>query len=342
MRISTIRQRSVHQAVRRRRSKQSPIPTRTIEAPSITPHFSEDLECDAIVVECQSGLAQIKITNGTTTETMRYDCSLSGQKTQSVNIMPEDFDQSKPLRLEILGCNGRVKRCSNAWKMVIPDVVRIPNSKIILRKQSAIGNDLYSANDVQSAKDDDETDAELDGHKWAVMLQERGADGKLSRAKTIDLRVGAILDGAVVYYEDGHSTPCGLRLRHDGSTHQFGGSSSRTLHIPSGVDVVKVEVNKYGWGHRVLGGISMTLSDGTKAGTLNSCRFAGLASEDSAVKVLEAGAGEKIVGFFGNSGYYTQEFGIITGPKDVELPARTYDMAELQNIQTKDWARNMY
>ncbi|KAG9858930.1 hypothetical protein KCU98_g283, partial [Aureobasidium melanogenum] len=334
MRISTIRQRGGHQAVRRRRSKQIAIPTRSIEAPSITPHFSDELGSGTIIVECKPGLAQIKLTNGMTTETLSYDCSLSGQKTYSVTIVPEDFDQSKPLCLEVLGCNGRNKRCSDAWKMVIRDVVRITNSKIILRKESAIGIDL------RPGHDNDEADVELKGHKWAVMLQEKGVGGKLSRAKTIDLRIGAILDGAVVYYEDGHSTPCGLRYTPDGSKHHFGGGNSQKFHIPSGVDIVKVEVNRFGWGNRVLGGITMTLSNGTKAGSLNKHRLAGRVFANNDIKVLEAGVGEKIVGFYGSSSHYTEEFGIITGPKDVELPAQTYDMRQLQNIQARGWARN--
>ncbi|KAH0346595.1 hypothetical protein KCU81_g3950, partial [Aureobasidium melanogenum] len=334
MRISTIRQRGIHQAVRRRRSKQIAIPTRSIEAPSITPHFSDDIGSGTIVVECKSGLAQIKIINGETTETLSYDCSLSGQKTCSVTIVPEDFDQSKPLCLEVLGYNGRIKRCSDAWKLTIRDVIRIPKSKIILGKESAIGIDL------RPGHENDEADAKLDGHKWAVMLNEKGADGKLSRAKTIDLRLGAILDGAVVYYEDGHSTPCGLRYTPSGSKFHFGGGNSQSFHMPSGVDIVKVEVNRFGWGNRVLGGITMTLSNGTKTGSLNKHRAAGRMFGNNDIKVLEAGVGEKIVGFYGSSSHYTEEFGIITGPKDVELPAQAYDMPELRNIQRRDWARN--
>ncbi|KAK6005786.1 hypothetical protein QM012_007428 [Aureobasidium pullulans] len=340
MRISTIRQRGGYQAVRRRRSKQLAIHTRSIEAPSITPQFSEDCKCDAIIIECKSGLAQVKITNGSITETLSYDCSLSGQKTCFVTIVPEDFDQSKPLRLEVLGCNGRIKQCSNAWKMALRDVVRIPDSKIVLRKQSAIGIDIRFMNGVYCGDDDDEAEVEVKGHKWAVMLQERGADGKLSRAKRVDLRIGAILDGAVVYYEDGHSTPCGLRFTPNGSIHHFGGHNSQNLHIPSGVDVVKVEVNRFGWGNRILGGITMTLSNGTKAGWLNKHNSAGRMFEDTDIRVLEAGVGEKIVGFYGSGSHYTEEFGIITGPRDEELPAQTWDMPELQNIQNRGWASN--
>lgn len=256
-------------------------------------------------------------------------------------IVPEDFDQSKPLRLEVLGCNGRMKRCADAWKMAFRDAVCIPDSKIILRKQSAIGIDIRYMNGVQCANDDDEADVDLQGHKWAVMLQEKGVDGQLSRAKTIDLRIGAILDGAVVYYEDGHSTPCGLRFGQSGSAHYFGGHNSQKLDIPSGVDIVKVEVNRFGWGNKILGGITMTLSNGTKAGSLNKHNLAGHMFLNNDISILEAGVGEKIVGFYGTSSHYTEEFGIITGPKDEELPAQTWDMAELRNMQSRDWALEM-
>ncbi|CAD0107025.1 unnamed protein product [Aureobasidium uvarum] len=336
MRISTIRQRRAHSAVQRRTFKQvaAAIPTRSIEAPSITPHFPEEPGCASIVVDCKSGIAQIEIANGGNTGTVSYDCSLSGQKTYSVTLELGVFNPSAPLRLEVLGCNGRVKRTPDAWKMTTQDVIHIDNSNIVLRKQSATGIDVRTSNG------DEEADEIPDGHKWAVLLQEKGANGKLTRAKTIDLRIGAILDGAVVYYEDGHTTPCGLRYGHGGAKHYFGGGNSQKLHIPPGVDIVKVEVNRFGWGNQVLGGIIMTLSDGTKAGCLNGHWLASSMFKNNDVKVMEAGVGEKIIGFFGTSVHYTNEFGIITGPAGVELPPQTYDMAELQNIQARDWAGN--
>jgi hypothetical protein len=51
---------------------------------------------------------------------------------------------------------------------------------------------------------------------------------------------------------------------------------------------------------------------------------------------LEPAENEKIVGFYGRSDYAgcfcgIEEFGIITTPKDVELPESVYDLPELQN-----------
>lgn len=46
------------------------------------------------------------------------------------------------------------------------------------------------------------------------------------RATEIDSRVGCVLDGAIVYYEDGHETPCGPRTNsHNGGKHYFGQST---------------------------------------------------------------------------------------------------------------------
>ncbi|KAI5204150.1 hypothetical protein E4T39_03822 [Aureobasidium subglaciale] len=335
MRISTIKQRSVRDVRRRRRSKPSAIPKRSNDSPSITPHFSETSEDDMIVVDCKAGIAQITIVNGANNKTETYDCSLSGQNTKSVTFHRLDFDESVPLRFGVLGCNGRVKKVANVWQMACRDFVQIDRSKIMLRKQSAIGTCTRCTDES-----DDNDDAKLEGHKWAVLLNEKGPDGKLSRAITVDLRVGAILDGAVIYYEDGHKTPCGLRYTQSGSAHYFGGGNSQKLHIPQDVDIVKVEVKLSGWDHKILGGITMTLSDGTKAGALNTSWFTGSIFGSKDIRVLEPGLGEKIVGFYGTSSHYTEEFGIITAPQNVDLPSQAYDMPQLQNVQARDWAKN--
>jgi hypothetical protein len=77
---------------------------------------------------------------------------------------------------------------------------------------------------------------------WTVLLKEKGKDGKLTRATMTNSRVGCILDGAVVYFEDGHSTPCGPRWRPGGQGHSFGGHASQKIVIPENVDDVKVEL----------------------------------------------------------------------------------------------------
>lgn len=317
MRISTIKQRGGYVTVRRRKAKPYSLPSKSIAAPTITPDFSEDAGSDKLVVDCSSGIAQIKTVNGSIVNMINYDCSRSGDKTKSTKFELDEFDRCLPLHIGVLGCNGKITRMSNVWKMTHRAPVCIVDSDIVLNKQSVLANDPEK------------------GYQWTVMLNEKGPDGKLSRAKKIDLRVGAVLDGAIVYYEDGHKTPCGYRYSlWDGSPFNMGGGNSQMLHLPQGVDIVKVEVKTYGWNMDVLGGISMTLSDGTKAGALNT--YASAAK--NLTKVLKPGPGERIVGFYGTSEHYTQEFGIVTAPKDVELPPQTYDMPQLQNIQAKGQA----
>jgi hypothetical protein len=312
MRISTIKQRGGCGTVRQRRSKPYSTPPQFVAVPEITPQFSETLGADKLVVDCSAGIAQIKTTNGTNIKIHDYDCSRSGLKTFSTTFDLEKFDRSVPLSVGVLGGNGQITRMSDVWQPTHRFPIRIVNSDIILNKQSFLAGDAKP------------------GHQWTVMLNEKGPNGKLSRAKMIDLRVGVVLDGAVVYYEDGHTTPCGHRYRQDGTRFDMGGGDAQKLFIPKGVDIVKVELKKYRLGTQFLGGISMTLSNGTRRGVLNS-------TEVGEIKVLEPGPGEKIVGFYGTSFNYTQEFGIVTGPKDVELPAQTYDMYQLQNTQAKDW-----
>ncbi|KAH0285420.1 hypothetical protein M436DRAFT_85473 [Aureobasidium namibiae CBS 147.97] len=313
MRISTIKQRDGCGTVRRRRSKACSPCSKSTAAPTITPNFSEDSESDKLVVSCNAGIAQTKTVNGSVVNMINYDCSRSGDKTKSTTFDLDEFDRGMPLYIGVLGCNGKITRMTNVWKATHRSPIRIDNSDIVLNKQSVLASDPDK------------------GHQWTVMLNEKGPDGKLSRAKKIDLRVGAVLDGAVVYYEDGHKTPCGYRYYGNGSPFNMGGGNSQMLHLPPGVDIAKVEVKTYGWSMDVLGGITMTLSDGTKAGALNTYP----SPTRNLTKVLEAGPGQKIVGFYGTSWDYTQEFGIVTGPNDVELPPQTYDMPQLQNIQAK-------
>ena len=95
------------------------------------------------------------------------------------------------------------------------------------------------------------------------------------------------------------------------------------LHIPKGVEIVKVEVNA----HSELAGIRMYLSNGKAIGELN-------ARNKHKITTLEPDTGFKIVGFYGCHGFprgYAQQFGILTWPKDQDLPTEVYEMSELKN-----------
>ncbi|KAH6640297.1 putative peptidase family-domain-containing protein [Chaetomium tenue] len=131
---------------------------------------------------------------------------------------------------------------------------------------------------------------------WAVMLKKRDKKGNLVAASKIDLRVGCSLDGAVVYYEDGTKIPCGPRGK-NGQDPSMGGHQARKLVLPRDVEISKVAVTR------------------------------------------EVPArGHKIIGFYGISGTWgmCSSFGIVTAPRDVDLPDSVYDMEELQNNPDRD------
>ncbi|KAK8131145.1 hypothetical protein PG984_007583 [Apiospora sp. TS-2023a] len=157
-----------------------------------------------------------------------------------------------------------------------------------------------------------------------------GSTSRLTYANRIDLRIGAIMDGAVVYFSDG--TKCNLGQANQTS---YGGhqAEDRSLSEEESLDIRKVSVSnaRSGWGG-TLCGCRMTLASGERWGAINS--------NQAHVQHLEAQPDERIIGFYGRSQVgngFTVEFGIITAPKSVVdsdegLPRQIYDMPELQNL----------
>ncbi|CZR69422.1 related to jacalin-like lectin domain-containing protein [Phialocephala subalpina] len=225
------------------------------------------------------------------------------------------FERSKPLTLDVLGMNGKSRLVGNVWRLFSNvSFIRVPCSSIVLQKRGVMSQTLESEKNMDSG---------ANSWDWAVMLKEKGKDGTLSRATAIDSRVGCLLDGAVVYYEDGHKTPCGPRWSKNGHDHHFGGHASEKFHLSEGVDIVKVEVGR----NHQLNGLRFHMSNGTKGGYLYP---------SNPKHALEAAENERIIGFYGRSDWGRgwsgiEEFGIITAPKDVELPESIYDLPELQN-----------
>ena len=180
------------------------------------------------------------------------------------------------------------------------------------------------------------------------------------RATEIDSRVGCVLDGAIVYYEDGHETPCGPRTNsHNGGKHYFGqstrsclskiltdiqtgGHASERFSIPKDDEIVKVEVGVESY---ELNGLRFHMSGGTAGGylyeetpaqTLGTCFNPKFLCRGFKLIQTEPSPGHKIIGFYGWSRWgqsfnEIMEFGIITAPRDVELPETIYDMSELRN-----------
>lgn len=81
----------------------------------------------------------------------------------------------------------------------------------------------------------------------------------------------------------------------------------------------------------------MTLSNGDEWGHLNHYESDSEDDEDNeSVVTLEPAEDEVVVGFYGQSDSvngYTFEFGILTAPLGVDLPANVYDLPEFRNKQ---------
>lgn len=228
------------------------------------------------------------------------------------------FERSQPLRLDVLGFNGRELTIENVWKTLsIKTFIRIPGSSIRLFKRS-----VYT----QAAEDSPEDQT----CEWAQLLRERGADGNIHRATSIDLRVGCWWDGGVVTYADGHKSHWGP-MRTNGRVHQFGGHASQTIDLPPGVNIKRIDVKNDDHHGQYMQGVRMHLADRTVRGELNAGR-----GHNPKVIRLAPASHEVIVGFHGRSMSHDGviEFGIITVAKDVGLdglPDAVYDLPELRN-----------
>ncbi|KAE8449912.1 hypothetical protein EG329_007389 [Mollisiaceae sp. DMI_Dod_QoI] len=234
------------------------------------------------------------------------------------------FERTKSLSLDVLGMNGKSRVVGNVWGLFSNvSFIRIPGSSIVLQKRGIMSPRLEATKNLDERKNN---------WDWTVLLKEKGKDGSLTRATAIDSRVGCVLDGAVVYYEDGHKTPCGPRWSKGGHEHHFGGHASEKFVIPDGVDIVKVEVGR----SHELNGLRFHMSNGTAGGYLYP---------SNSKHALEPTESEKIIGFYGRSDWGRrfdgiEEFGIITAPKDAELPDSIYDLPELQNTDGGNGPRN--
>lgn len=303
------------------------------------PMCPED-KTEGLEISCSAGLAQVKIQSGEGNPVV-HDFMEDGKPPCTefrITEIRDKFDQTQPLKITALGLNGNKRVVADFWAMLkdLPFVL-IADSDVVIQKQSVRSRNL------EAAENDDNF------MKWAMLLHHRGADGKLHRATSIDLRVGCTMDGAVVYYADGKHANCGpARNSHNGQPHRFGGHASQRHDISAGEQITQVKICKRddGWGS--LSGIRMTLSNGDTWGALNTTGNGDDEDEEddndssdendqkdeSDIVILEPAEDEVIVGFYGKSDKgsgFTYEFGILTVPKGVELPEKAYDMAELRN-----------
>ncbi|KNG91583.1 hypothetical protein ANOM_000003 [Aspergillus nomiae NRRL 13137] len=278
---------------------------------------------EGLKVSCMAGLAQVKFENGPNDPVIHDFIGDAYQKSActllTIDNVRSEFDQNQPVKITAIGMNGKVGVVKDLWEMLKErPYITIPGSNVTLRKQSVRSADLNASNH------DDEF------IKWAMLLHRRGQDGQLHRATSIDLRVGCTMDGAVVYYADGSQANCG-----PSHPHQFGGHASEIHDIPAGETITKVKICRNDDGWRSLAGIRMTLSNGDEWGHLNHYESDSEDDEDDeSVVTLEPAEDEVVVGFYGQSDSangYTFEFGILTAPLGVDLPANIYDLPEFRN-----------
>ncbi|KAF7332389.1 hypothetical protein MKEN_00120700 [Mycena kentingensis (nom. inval.)] len=282
-----------------------------------------------LVIWCPAGLAKITFTyldkstvayqadilasNGITAEPIPDTSCLKGSMFSApVSALDSHFGSTRNLSVTALGLNGVESVCPDVGDFF--SAIPLPGSSHCLHKTSIVADPTNPRNRKL--------------WRWATLLHRPHADGSgaLVRGNAIDLRVGAIMDGAAVHYEDGTVVKCGPpSLRRNGPPHVFGGHLSQQLVLQPDEHVVEVSLNARpnGWGG--FTGVRMALNSGRKWGELNG----------RATDRLRAPEGERIVGFYGKSQMCSGdpcEFGIFTVQDGVELPTETYAIPELQNL----------
>ncbi|KAI0154386.1 hypothetical protein GGR57DRAFT_466911 [Xylariaceae sp. FL1272] len=230
--------------------------------------------------------------------------------------LKEDLGRGSDSELEIIGMNGKRHSGRNIWQLLSDrPFIKVPGTSLVLSKRSARKQEIR-----HPVRD------------WALLLKKRSATDPsgFTTANRIDLRVGAVMDGAVVYYRDGTHANCGLPDQHGYGGHQ---AEDKTLVPDEVFRIWRVEVNTGRQNHNgELGGCRMTMIDGESWGQVNS-------HGSDVVERLACGPQERIIGFYGKSfesSGFPCEFGIITAPRDVVesaegLPTQLYDMTELMN-----------
>jgi hypothetical protein len=288
-------------------------------APQARPQFDEEDDEDgnvSLVISSPSGIARLIFDHSEETQPLGWINTPMKQMQYTEAQLSERYDRKRALHLQILGSNGKETVISNVWKLFASKTfIRIPGSSLRLTKRLAFS----------TCGDNDN----FRYYEWAQLLREKGADGSLHRAVSIDMRVGCLWDGGVVKYADGHVSHWGPMHRH-GHVHRFGGHASEKITLPKNVEITAVEVTP-------RDGVRMYLSDGTEAGELNTD------SRKSNVVRLEPAKDEVIIGFFGKSerdGFCgVDEFGIITVPREVGimgLPEQVWDLSEVKNTAGLD------
>ncbi|KAK7704173.1 hypothetical protein SLS64_008731 [Diaporthe eres] len=253
--------------------------------------------------------------NGEPSEIPSLQHQLIGAKIPA-RLIEEAFSRDTPVRLSILAGNGKERVVPNFWDFVTdPSTLRIPGSDVVLHRRSVMCRNLEEGLDGMGRRT---------LWRWATLLSKPMEHGTIARANEINIRIGCYLLGLYVRFEDGIRLNCGPRFHKTMGgkfRKHFGGNIQEHLMIPPSQEIVRVEVGR---DSDVLRGVTIHLSNGEVKGALSG----GGPFEERCM--LEPTKGERIVGFCGRS-YFGEwldavvEFGIITGPRDAELPVEEAD-----------------
>ncbi|KAJ5734253.1 hypothetical protein N7493_003039 [Penicillium malachiteum] len=299
-----------------------------------------DHETDIISITCTAGLAHVQVQNGEEESDEFFDM----RRDSSYTFMwPESYNPEKPLKIAAVGLNGKKQTVRDVWAFLEESsYILIPRSTVRLRKRSARSDSLENHYN--------------DFVHWALLLYHRGKDGQIHRATSVDLQVGDFMDGIVVHYADGHHESRGPALKKDTQPYTSVHASQHHGDLPANENITKVVICTGESEHDGLIGIRMTLSNGVHWGCLNTAdddhdidgNSESRAAEgykpyikadgsytDKCLFTLEPAEDRVVVGFYGQSdpGFgSTHEFGILTVPKDVELPDIVYDMPMFKSL----------
>ncbi|KAK4179598.1 putative peptidase family-domain-containing protein [Triangularia setosa] len=320
-------------------------------APTIRP-MVEDLDDGRVVqkveIACEAGLANVWVWS----ENISVNQGLTwpGEPLKSVSYSLEEMQEwvGRHVGEEQTKANGGVEQivalAMNGKQSIFRNISSILRVAVADHIDAVIpGTDLRFTKTCVDLADENSSMGGWDiknDWKWTVLLKRRSNrkgtkwDGTIVSASMIDVRVGCGLDGAVVYYEDGSKVPCGPWR--DGRI-EMGGHQARKVAVRPGVEVTKVGVSRES---HALRGLRIWLSNGQARGSLNLRDLRGREGRD--VDILEPPANHKIVGFYGTSGTWgmCKKFGILTVPRDVELPDFVYDMEQFRNLPLSHYAEN--
>jgi hypothetical protein len=125
-----------------------------------------EVEFLRLVISCHAQIVRLQFND---TEEATPTVAAPVSKLQfTMDELESRFDRSQPLTLDVLGMNGKSRVVGNVWKLFSQvSFIRIPGSSVLLSKRS------FMSNRYQESKDDN-----LKSWDWAVMLKEKGADGK--------------------------------------------------------------------------------------------------------------------------------------------------------------------